>query len=171
MLFCNFNETKLRHGCSPVNLLHIFRTLLPKITSGGLFLQNQCKSNAMIIEINSNHENIKVGLSPSKKKIVLFWLIESPLKWWKMFFKNGLFVLTIFKFLSRFFGPCRKTGLTSQPGFQIIAIHILANISQSKGNQTMKFHQLIEHNKTNIFLHKLCRKWGKETSSRPLFIF
>ena len=26
-LFCNFIEIALRHGCSPVNLLHVFRTL------------------------------------------------------------------------------------------------------------------------------------------------
>ena len=61
--------------------------------------------------------------------------------------------------------------MTSQCGLQAIAIHISPNISQSKGNQTMKFGQLIEYNKINIFLQKLCRKWGKETSSRPLFIF
>ena len=35
--------------------------------------------------------------------------------------------------------------MTSQPGLQISAIHILPNISQSKGNQTMKFGQLIEY--------------------------
>ena len=51
--------------------------------------------------------------------------------------------------------------MTSQPGLQTIAIHILPNISQSKGNQTMKFCQLFQ---------KLCRKWGKETSS-SLFLF
>ena len=39
-----------------------------------------------------------------------------------------------------------------------IAIHILPNISQSKGNQTMKFGQLIECNNRNIFLQKLYRK-------------
>ena len=49
--------------------------------------------------------------------------------------------------------------MTSQPGLQIMAIHILTNISQSKGNQTMKFGQLIEYNKRNIFLKKLCGKW------------
>ena len=42
--------------------------------------------------------------------------------------------------------------MTSQPGLQTIAIHILPNISQSKGNQTMKLGQLIEYNKRNIFL-------------------
>ena len=37
--------------------------------------------------------------------------------------------------------------MTSQPGLQTIAIHVLPIISQSKGNQTMKFGQLIEYNK------------------------
>ena len=48
---------------------------------------------------------------------------------------------------------CRTNGLIrkirlaskfmmSQPGLQTIAIHILPNISQSKGNQTTKFGQL-----------------------------
>ena len=48
--------------------------------------------------------------------------------------------------------------MMSQSGLQTIPIHILSNISQSKGNQTMKFGQLIEHNKRNIFLQKLCGK-------------
>ena len=61
--------------------------------------------------------------------------------------------------------------MMSQPGLQAVAIHILPNISQSKGNQTMKFGQLIEYNERNIFHQKWCRKKGKETSSRPLFIF
>ena len=59
--------------------------------------------------------------------------------------------------------------MMSQPGLQTIAIHVLPNISQNKGNQTMKFGQQIEYNKRNIFYQKLCRKRGKETSSRPLF--
>ena len=48
--------------------------------------------------------------------------------------------------------------MTSQAGLQTIAIHILPNIPQSKGNQTMKFDQLIEYNKRNIFPQKLCGK-------------
>ena len=61
--------------------------------------------------------------------------------------------------------------MTSQPGLQTIAIHVLPNISQSKRNQTMKFGQSIEYNKRNIFLQKLCRNEAGKTSSRPLFIF
>ena len=34
----NFIEITLRRGCSPVNLLYIFRTPFPKNTSGGLLL-------------------------------------------------------------------------------------------------------------------------------------
>ena len=48
--------------------------------------------------------------------------------------------------------------MTSQPGLQTIAIYILPNISQSKGNKAMKFGQLIEYNKKNYFLQKLCGK-------------
>ena len=35
---CNFIEITLLHGCSPVKLLHIFRTVSHKITSRGLLL-------------------------------------------------------------------------------------------------------------------------------------
>ena len=48
--------------------------------------------------------------------------------------------------------------MTSQPGLQTIAIHILTNILLIKGNQTMKFGQLLEYNKRNIFIQKLCEK-------------
>ena len=41
--------------------------------------------------------------------------------------------------------------MTSQPGQKTITIHILPNISPSKGNQTMKFGQLIEYNKRIFF--------------------
>ena len=53
--------------------------------------------------------------------------------------------------------------MTSQPGKQIIAIHILHNISRRKGNQGMKFGQLIECNMKNIFLEKSYTKCGGET--------
>ena len=45
-----------------------------------------------------------------------------------------------------------------QPGLQTISIHIIPNVSQSKYNQAMKFGQLIEYNKRNIFLQKLYGK-------------
>ena len=45
----------------------------------------------------------------------------------------------------------------------------MPNILRSKGNEAMKFTQLIEYNVRNTFLQKSCRKWGKKTSFRPLF--
>ena len=47
--------------------------------------------------------------------------------------------------------------MASQSSQQTIVIHVLPNISRSKGNQTMKFVQLIEYNMTNIFLEKNLR--------------
>ena len=48
--------------------------------------------------------------------------------------------------------------MTSQTGTQTVAINILPDIPKSKGNETMKFGQLIEFNAENIFLQKSCRK-------------
>ena len=59
--------------------------------------------------------------------------------------------------------------MASQPGKQTIVIHILPNISRSKGNQTMKFGQFAEYNVRNIFLEKSYTKCGGETSPRPFF--
>ena len=44
--------------------------------------------------------------------------------------------------------------MTSKPGKQTMAINILSNISRIKGNQTMKFGQLIEYDMRNTFLEK-----------------
>ena len=57
--------------------------------------------------------------------------------------------------------------MTSQPGKQTIAIHILTNFSRSKDYRAMNFGQLIEHNMRNIFSEKSYIKCGGETISRP----
>ena len=49
---------------------------------------------------------------------------------------------------------------------QTVTIQILSNISRSKGNQTIKFGQLVEYNEKNIVLQKSCRKCGGKTNSR-----
>ena len=41
--------------------------------------------------------------------------------------------------------------MTLKPGKQTITVHILPNISQSKGNKTMKSGQVLEYSKVNIF--------------------
>ena len=75
------------------------------------------------------------------------------------------------------FWSCRKNGLirkisliskflTSQPGKQAIAIHILINISRSKDNDAMKFGQLVKYNMKNIFFEKSYTKCGGEAIPR-----
>ena len=79
--------------------------------------------------------------------------------------RKALFILEILTFLSLLFIYIEKRldnnswifskFLTSQTRQRIISIHILLNISRSKGNQTLKFGQLIKLSVRNI------------TSSRP----
>ena len=85
---------------------------------------------------------------------------ESPSKMMKNAFYftiKTLFVLKVFKFLSWLGLVIYKNGLirkarliskfmTSQTGSQTIVIHMLPNIARSKGNQTIKFDQLIGRN-------------------------
>ena len=59
--------------------------------------------------------------------------------------------------------------MTPQPGYQTIAIHILTNISRSKGNQALKLGQLIEYDMTNIFLEISYIRCGGETIPKPFF--
>ena len=54
--------------------------------------------------------------------------------------------------------------MTSKPGQQIITIHIL---SKGKGDQTMKFGELIEYNMKNIFLEKSYAKCDEELVPDP----
>ena len=56
--------------------------------------------------------------------------------------------------------------MTPQPGWQTNAMHILPNISRSKGYHTKKFGQLLEYIKRNIFVEKSYTKCGGETIPR-----
>ena len=128
--------------------------------------------------------SLKSGSHLPKNFLLFAWIkarFKNGEKWFLCHLKSSFRSQDIQVFATTFWS-CRKNGLirkikltskfmTSQPGLQTITIHILANISQSKGSQTMKFGQLLECNKRNIFLQKLWKKWGRETSSRPLFIF
>ena len=81
----------------------------------------------------------------------------------KIFLFSNTYVLVTTFWSDRKNGLIRKIRLTlnfmaSQPGLQAIAKRILPNISQSKGNKTMKFGHLMEYNKRNIFLQKLYGK-------------
>ena len=127
---------------------------------------------------------LKVGLSPSKKKLcyLLDWKSYKNDEKCFLFHLKSFFRSQDIKPFVKTFWSCRKECLirkirltsklmTSQPGLETVTIHIFPNTSQSEGNQTMKYGQLIEYNKRNIFLQKLCGKWDRETSSSSLFIF
>ena len=132
--------------------------------------------------ISKKHTQLKSPLSGLRQ----FLAIERPLKIMKNHFYfvfKALFVLEIFTFLSWPFGYVEKLlvkkamvifwkFMIAQTGKHIIiTIHVSPNISRNKDNQAMKFGQLIKYSVKNIFLQKLCRKWGKETISRPLLVF
>ena len=58
-------------------------------------------------------------------------------------------------------------SVTSQPGEQTMAIHILTDVSRTKDNQAMKLDQLIKYNMRNTFPEKLHTKYGGKTIPRP----
>ena len=117
----------------------------------------------------------------------MFLTTEYPLKWGKMLFISfkklftflRLSLSSFLKFRS-FLGYVEKhfdkmprlisEFMTSKSGKQILAIHILSNISINKDNQAIKLGQFKKHDGRNIFLQKSCRKWRTITSSRPLFV-
>ena len=108
-----------------------------------------------------------------------FLATESPLKIMKnafYFTLKGLFVLKIFKFLSSIFGYVEKQlGLKDKIHFKIYDVTTwetnnwntyLPFIWRIKGNQTMKFGQLLEYEMRNTFLEKSYAKYGRKTIPR-----
>ena len=57
--------------------------------------------------------------------------------------------------------------MTSPPGKQTIAIHILHYISRSKDNQTMKFDQLIQYSMKTFFLKNRTKVVVKKLVTHP----
>ena len=74
----NFIEIALQHGCSPVNLLHIFRTSFPKNTSRRLLLNKAVKkiehrlttSSVSIYFLMSIHNTRFVHLNKSPSSMI-----------------------------------------------------------------------------------------------------
>ena len=90
--------------CKP--LLLIFKQTF----TTSVFPSELKKGNIVPCCKKDNKQNLKVGLSPSKK-ICFIFLIESPLKMIKngfYFILKAVFVLKIFKFLSRPLGYVGK---------------------------------------------------------------
>ena len=65
--------------------------------------------------------------------------------------------------------------MTSQPGWQTITVHILENVSRSKGNQTMRLGQLIEqlidYIKKNFFFKNFSENEAGRLVPDLFFIF
>ena len=80
----NFIEIALRHGCSPENLLHIFRTSFLKNTSGWLLLLYHYHSTLRLLSFMQYNEklNIKSFYTLRKKcpYAELFWSVFSRMR-------------------------------------------------------------------------------------------
>ena len=110
------------------------------------------------------------------KKNCVFCLIEKCF----LNLKSSFLSQDILVFVTTFWS-CRTNGLTrkirstskfmtSQPGLQTIAIGILSNISQSKGNQTMKYGQLINITREIIFFKNYAENEARRLVADP-FLF
>ena len=105
---------------------------------------------------------------PNKIRFICF--NENPLKMMKnafYFIWKAPFVLKMFKLLSWLFRYVEKTALLEDK-FNLKTYYVTTwltksynytfpNISRSKGSETLKFGQVKEYNKRNIFLQKSCR--------------
>ena len=70
-LLSNFTEIPLRHGSSPVHLLHIFRTPFSRNTSGWLLLKSVQKSVAWL----NSQLNVLVNMQTKKNTFLkTIWL-------------------------------------------------------------------------------------------------
>ena len=59
--------------------------------------------------------------------------------------------------------------MTSQTGQQIVAIHILPNISRRKDNHEISYFKSQKYNIRNIFLEKSYRRCGAKVSPRSFY--
>ena len=117
----------------------------------------------------TNNSFLLTQLKGALSGLIRFLETESPLKMKKIAFYFTLIALFVLGYLHfvLIFWSCKKIGLiktvnfiskfmTSQAGKQTIAIHILSDTSRGKGNQTMKFSQLIVNTLFFYKNHKFC---------------
>ena len=97
---CNFVKIRYPHGYSSVNLLHIFRTLFPKYTSGGRPITHTWQSpkhTSALKKINFSWKNYKISTSS------LGWSLVSLICFanrWTGFYMIGTSVIKELKRLS-----------------------------------------------------------------------
>ena len=97
-MLCNFIEITLWHGCSPVNLLHIFRTIFSKNTSGWLLLDcNSCQTSNHTLwcsKKNKKYARLAVNTYPLKNVALKFRALPHNVK----LPRNLLIFKTVLKF-------------------------------------------------------------------------
>ena len=69
-LLCNFIEITLRHGCSPLNLLHIFKTPFTKNISGWLLLHRVFKGSDIIFWPPLKATTVRIWSHLPKKSVM-----------------------------------------------------------------------------------------------------
>ena len=123
----------------------------------------------------------KVGHSPSKKNYFISFSGSSLIMMKTSFISClKLFLLSIYIKFCLDFLVIQKKQLDQKDKVNSKVYNIttwftnnyntlLSNISQSKGSQPMKFGQLIEYKKKNIFFKNYAENEGKKTNYRPLF--
>ena len=118
---------------------------------------------------NSRIKDALSGLSQFLASGSLFKMIDNAF----YFTFNALFVLKVFEFLSWLFSHVEKwLDWKDEVNFKIddvttwLTNNCNAHLPRSKGNQAMKFGQLIEYNMRNNFLEKSYTKCGGETIPR-----
>ena len=87
---CNRTEIVLRHGYSPVNLLHIFRILFLNNTSGGLLMKVVCKVTKSMKKSMNAHENLNVCELKLPKRENVSWNAQEPVPGIKKYISSHL---------------------------------------------------------------------------------
>ena len=96
LLYCDFNEVALaieitlRHGCSPVNLLHIFRTTFLNNTSGRLLLK--CVFRSSVVEFNNTETCKPVILKWFQSKVQPYLGLRHESNIWNFDLREYTFV-------------------------------------------------------------------------------
>ena len=160
MLKCDFNkvaniEIVLWHGCSLVNLLHIFRTFFPKNISDGLLLVSPWQSNCAFNGINYYLPLIsRAGMNLcSMKHLNLKHFGLSNLFFLYMGFRNTLLFLNILFLFLLFW--CQYYHAQNQLSWAIkyinyVLCHCVSNYSINL-RIDQSFTRKLFHNILNVF--------------------